>query len=65
VVNLSLTTRQRDVCELVAEGLSNKQIARRLGIDHRTMQTHRFDAYRRLNVHNGVQLMRRLMEQRA
>jgi DNA-binding CsgD family transcriptional regulator len=58
-----LTARQRAVCELVAEGLSSKQIARRLGIDYRTVDDHRLNAYRVLGVHNGVQMVRRLLKE--
>ncbi len=35
-----LTTREREVLELVRDGLANKQIARRLGITERTVKAH-------------------------
>lgn len=35
-----LTPRQREILELLAEGLGNKQIARRLGIGTHTVKTH-------------------------
>jgi DNA-binding CsgD family transcriptional regulator len=56
-----LTARQRDVCVLLAEGLSNKEIARRLGIGPRTVEQHRLDSYRRLGVANLVQLVRKIL----
>lgn len=36
-----LTEREREVCELIVQGLSNHEIADRLGISHRTAQVHR------------------------
>ncbi len=45
-----LTTRQRQLMSLVAEGFSNTQIARTLGITPDTVRTHLQQIYARLNV---------------
>lgn len=37
----ALTDREREVMELAATGMSNKEIARRLGISHRTVEIHK------------------------
>jgi LuxR family transcriptional regulator, maltose regulon positive regulatory protein len=37
---LSLTTRQRQVVELIAEGCSNEEVGERLGISARTAKAH-------------------------
>jgi DNA-binding NarL/FixJ family response regulator len=39
-VGAALTTREREVLQLVAEGLPNKQIARALGISEKTVKAH-------------------------
>ncbi len=45
-----LSAREREVLELVAEGLANKQIARQLGIAERTVKVHLGSVFRRIGV---------------
>jgi two-component system, NarL family, nitrate/nitrite response regulator NarL len=47
-----LTTREREVLVAISEGQSNKEIADRLGIGVRTIETHRERIMRRLNIHS-------------
>ncbi len=47
-----LTDREREVLVLIAEGQSNKEIASKLGIGVRTIETHRERIMRRLNIHS-------------
>ncbi len=47
-----LTDREREVLSLIAEGHSNKEIASRLGIGVRTIETHRERIMRRLDIHS-------------
>lgn len=47
-----LTDREREVLVLIAEGKSNKEIASKLGIGVRTIETHRERIMRRLNIHS-------------
>jgi len=47
-----LTGREREVLILIAEGQSNKEIANRLGIGVRTIETHRERIMRRLDIHS-------------
>jgi DNA-binding NarL/FixJ family response regulator len=49
-----LSERQRQVFALLAEGLSNKGIARRLGISEGTVKTHVATIFDLLHVHNRV-----------
>lgn len=57
----SLTLRQRQVCELAIQGLSHKEIARKLGINHRTVEDHIYHAYKAYGVNNKVGLLYRMM----
>ncbi len=45
-----LTTRELDVLRLVAEGLTNKEIAERLVLSHRTVQNHLYSIFSKLDV---------------
>jgi two-component system nitrate/nitrite response regulator NarL len=47
-----LTSREREVLVLIAEGQSNKEIATGLGIGVRTIETHRERIMRRLGIHS-------------
>jgi two-component system, NarL family, response regulator NreC len=47
-----LTSREREVLVSIAEGQSNKEIANRLGIGVRTIETHRERIMRRLRIHS-------------
>jgi DNA-binding NarL/FixJ family response regulator len=46
----ALTPRQREILQLVAEGHTNKEIAQRLGLSYRTVETHRNQLMKRLGV---------------
>ena len=49
------TPRQAEVVELVASGLSYKQIARHLGASRRTVRTHLERVYERFEVHTRTE----------
>jgi FixJ family two-component response regulator len=53
-----LTTREREVCELVATGLLNKQIAHELGMSEKTVKVHRGRVRRKLDVDSVAALVR-------
>ena len=54
----SLTPTERDVVRLVADGLSNKDIATSLFISPRTVETHLTHVYAKLGINSRVQLAR-------
>jgi len=55
-----LTPRQRDVALAVAQGMSNKRIAKSLGITERTVKTHLTSVFEKLGVKDRVSLAIRL-----
>jgi len=54
----SLTHREREVVQQVAEGRINKQIAARLNISVKTVETHRASAMRKLKLKTTADLVR-------
>ncbi len=52
-----LTSREREVLKLIAEGYTNQAIADKLVISPSTVQTHRTRIMRRLNLHNRAELI--------
>jgi DNA-binding NarL/FixJ family response regulator len=53
--DLKLTEREREVLDMVGDGLPNKTIARRLGISERTVKAHLTNIYQRLGVTDRTQ----------
>jgi DNA-binding NarL/FixJ family response regulator len=53
-----LTPRQRQVLQLIAEGLSTKEIATRLDLSVKTVESHRMQLMERLDLHNVAGLVR-------
>ncbi len=53
-----LTPRQREILQLVAEGLSSKEIAQRLQLTVKTVETHRSEIMHRLDIHDVAGLVR-------
>lgn len=54
----TLTTREREVLRLAAEGLSNSDIADRLSISPRTVEVHRAHMMKKLGLRNQTHLVR-------
>lgn len=53
-----LSSREVEVLELIAEGLTNQAIGRKLGISVKTVERHRTQIMRKLDAHNVVELIR-------
>lgn len=54
----SLTTREREILQLIATGLTNRQIGEKLGISPKTVETHRSRIMRKLDLHKTSALVR-------
>ncbi len=53
-----LTPRQREILQMIAEGLTTKEIAARLDLSIKTVDTHRTQLMERLNLHDVAGLVR-------
>jgi len=54
----SLTSREREIVQLIAESYSNKEIAAKLGMSVRTADTHRTNIMKKLDLHDVAALTR-------
>jgi DNA-binding NarL/FixJ family response regulator len=54
---LALTPRERQIMKMIAEGLSVRQAAGRLGLSVKTVEAHKFNLMRKLDLHNRAQLV--------
>ncbi len=53
----TLTPREREILKLLAEGNSVKEIAVLLGLSVKTVEAHKFNLMRKLDIHNKAQLV--------
>ncbi len=53
----TLTSREREILQLVAEGNSNKEIANQLNVSPYTIETHRRNLQEKLNLHTVADLI--------
>ena len=52
-----LTTREREILQLLAEGKTNKEVASILNLSLYTVETHRGNILQKLNLHSGAELI--------
>jgi two-component system response regulator NreC len=52
-----LTEREKEVVQLIAEGMSNKEIASALELSTYTVETHRNNLMQKLNLHNTAEIV--------
>lgn len=56
-----LTPRQKEVCGMIIDGLTDKQIARKMGISPRTVEDHKHHIYSAMKVKNAVALVVKIL----
>jgi DNA-binding NarL/FixJ family response regulator len=54
----TLTSREQEIMVLLTEGLSSKKIAEKLFISPKTVENHRSNILRKLNLHSTIDLIR-------
>ena len=59
-----LTTREREVLQLVAEGHTNQEIAQLLNLSVKTIKTHRLHLMQKLDLHDRSELVRYAIQKR-
>ena len=52
-----MTTRERQVLQLLAEGRINKEVATFLDLSLHTVETHRAHILQKLNLHSGAEMI--------
>lgn len=53
----SLTAREREMATLIAQGLSNKEIASNLGISEATVRTHIYNLFQKVGAQSRIELL--------
>lgn len=53
-----LTTRQKEIVKLLAQGIRSEKIAETLGISRKTVETHRQNIFLKTNCHSAANLVR-------
>jgi len=60
----ALTGREREVMKLLAEGQTVRQAALALGVSAKTVEAHKFNLMRKLDIHNKAQLVTAAIRQK-
>jgi DNA-binding NarL/FixJ family response regulator len=60
-----LTTREREVLKMLAEGKSVKEIAAAFELSVKTVEAHKFNLMRKLNIHNKAQLVQYAIQKKV
>lgn len=53
-----LTPREKEIVKYLAKGLNSHEIAKKLSISKRTVDVHKFNIFKKLDISNAIELMR-------
>lgn len=56
--NVSITKREEEILKLIAQGLTNNEISERLNLSVRTIESHRYNLIKKLNLKSASQLVK-------
>ena len=57
-----ITKKEGEVIKLISEGFSSKMIADKLFVSTRTIESHRYNIMRKLDVNNSAELIRKALK---
>lgn len=60
--DIHLTQREKEIIQLIAEGLTSQQMADQLFISPRTVETHRANVMKKIGVKNAVELVKKAQQ---
>jgi DNA-binding NarL/FixJ family response regulator len=60
--NINLTKREIEIIKLIADGLTSQQMADRLFISPRTVETHRANLMKKVGVKNAIELVKKAQQ---
>lgn len=60
--SIRLTRREIEIVKLISDGLTSQQMADRLFISHRTVETHRANLMKKMSVKNAVELVKKAQQ---
>lgn len=61
----TLTKRELEIISMIKDGLSSQQISEKLFISQRTVEVHRYNIFKKLNVSNAISMMKMLNEEQT
>jgi DNA-binding NarL/FixJ family response regulator len=59
---IRLTRRELEIIKLIAEGLTSQEMADKLFISHRTVETHRANLMKKVGVKNAIELVKKAQQ---